>query len=67
MKLLLANIPLLHTPSPLVGEGWGEGVQTISLRSIFDVQDSTPPLPNPLPQGARGLDCSSAHNLCGAC
>jgi hypothetical protein len=60
MKLLLANMPLLHAPSPLVGEGWGEGVQTISLRYKCEVR-SFFPIPNPLPQGARGLDCGNVQ------
>ena len=36
---------LLGAPSPLMGEGWGEGGKL--LKSIT-------PLPSPLPQGERG-------------
>jgi hypothetical protein len=63
---LAVTCPLAGLVTCLVAspEGWGEGLQTISLRSIFDVQNSTP-LPDPLPQGARGLDCSCAYNLRG--
>ena len=39
-------------PSPLVGEGWGEG----DGRGIYYRACSIhrPPLPNPLPPGERG-------------
>jgi hypothetical protein len=57
-------------PSPLVGEGWGEGVVTIGLTLKYTEHTynanvlplinynsvPTPPLPNPLPQGERGLN-----------
>ncbi len=48
------------SPSPLVGEGRGEGVskEQISLSKI-------PPLPNPLPQGERGSGPKSLHNIHG--
>ena len=54
-----------YTTYPLVGEGWGKGLQTSGLRCNFDMRDSIPPLPSPLPQGARGLDCSSAKSCRG--
>jgi hypothetical protein len=64
---LVVTCPLAGLVTCLVAspEGWGEGVQTISLRSIFDVQDSTPPLPNPLPQGERGLNSGYAQKYRG--
>jgi hypothetical protein len=59
-------------PSPLVGEGWGEGVFAIEilLNDIWDIHKKahngsspklaivayTPPLPNPLPRGEGGLN-----------
>jgi hypothetical protein len=46
--------PATTYPSPLEGEGWGEGLQTISLRDKCEAHNQ-PPLPNPLPQGERGL------------
>ena len=52
-----------HAPSPLVGEGWGEGAQTVSLRYMCGLP-SFSPLPSPLPQGARGLDCRNIQQ-CG--
>jgi len=49
---------ILTSPSPLVGEGRGEGVS--SKESLSKI----PPLPNPLPRGGRGLiiAVNSAHH-----
>jgi hypothetical protein len=57
MLSILADTSIFHAPSPLVGEGWGEGLQTLSLHYGYEAH--SPPLPNPLPQGERGFDCSN--------
>ncbi len=46
----LRPTPLLPTPSPLVGEGGGEGATMESFAPAIT------PLPNPLPQGERELN-----------
>jgi hypothetical protein len=58
MLSILADTSIFHAPSSLEGEGWGEGLQASSLRYGYD-EHSLPPLPNPLPQGERGFDCSN--------
>jgi dimethylamine monooxygenase subunit A len=46
------------TPSPLAGEGWGEGACDSSSHSSSSTR--LPPHPNPLPQGERGHDVALA-------
>jgi tetratricopeptide (TPR) repeat protein len=55
--------PCVHSPSPLAGEGRGEG----SHRDKVQNQTLTAgtPHPNPLPQGERGLDCNHCHTPSG--
>ena len=50
---MVENLHLMHSssPSPLVGEGRGEGA--LSTNSALSMLKD-PPLPNPLPQGERG-------------
>ena len=41
-----SGVQLLSSPSPIVGEGWGEG-------TLFMPKKESAPLPNPLPQGEK--------------
>ncbi len=46
------------TPSPLAGEGWGEGAGGSSSQANFPIHDT--PHPSPLPQGERGQEVALA-------
>ena len=52
MMLAMIKHPRAHTPSPLVGEGWGEGWQTSNLHFVYEV--SSFPLSLALSHKGRG-------------